>query len=184
MSTSRPNPHSEIRTRRRPPWRTAARRAALIRTAVVVGTIGLIIWAGFSAAAVARPTKTKRAYTETLTGARISLHGASFESVYKVVSKVDRTGAAIQDGTFTATTFPLTGTETFTTYFANGVLRATSTFTLTAPDASGTGTITGSGKCVGGTGVHKREKCAFKLNGTYNSTTTVTNVTVAGTDTR
>jgi hypothetical protein len=37
---------------------------------------------------------------------------------------------------------------------------------------------------VGGTGVHKKEKCTYTFKGTYNTKTTVANVKVTGTDTR
>ena len=109
------------------------------------------------------------------------MQGASFESVYKVVSPRSGTGAAIQDGTFTTTTFPLTGKDRVTNYFADGVSKTTNTFEVSAPDASGIGTITGSGKCVGGTGVHKHEHCAYTFTGTFDYKTTLTKLTSIGT---
>ena len=44
--------------------------------------------------------------------------------------------------------------------------------------------MTGSGKCAGGTGVHKHEKCNFTFDGSVNPTTTVFNSNVTGTLTR
>jgi hypothetical protein len=44
--------------------------------------------------------------------------------------------------------------------------------------------LTGTGKCVGGTGVHKNQKCTYTFTGTRNSTTTVYTVKVTGTYTR
>jgi len=140
---------------------------------------------GLSGGAVAAPNKsTKPAVIETLTGAGISMQGASFESVYKVVSPRDGTGAAIQDGTFTSTSYPRTGTDKFTNYFADGVLKTINTFKVSAPNTSGIGTLTGSGRCVGGTRVHKHEQCAYTFAGTYNYKTTLTKLTSIGTDTR
>jgi len=112
MSTAQPNADSDGRPPESPGRRQMqARTAGLTGRASVaaVATIGLIIGGGLSAGARSAPRKaTKRVYTETFRGARIDLQGASFESIYKVVSTVNGTGAGIQDGTFTATTFPLT----------------------------------------------------------------------------
>ena len=150
-----------------------------------VGTIGLVIVTGLSAYAVAAPNgPPKRAFTETLTGAQISAKGTSFESVYKVTSSLDGTGAGIQDGSVAGTAFPLSGKDAFTNYFADGVAKTKDTFKLGALDASGISKITGRGKCVGGTGVHKTEKCTYTFTGTYNSKTTVSTVKVTGSDTR
>ena len=116
---------------------------------------------------------TKRAFIATLTGAQISSHGTSFEAVYKVVSSLDATGAAIQDATVAGITLPVNGKDTWTSYLANGVSKRKDTFTLSALNSSGISTITGSGKCTGGTGVHKNEKCTYTFTGTFNSKTGV-----------
>jgi len=177
LSSKRPE------TRRRLFARTAGRLSR--GSAAALGTIGLIIASGLAAGALAAPDKpTKPMVIEHLTGARISLHGAAFESVYKVLSPTSGTGAAIQDGTFTTTTFPLTGKDTFTNYFADGTLKTANTFTLSSPDANGIGNLTGNGKCTGGTGAHKHERCAYTFSGTYDYNTTLTKFTSTGTDTR
>jgi len=156
--------------------------ATALRFAGAVGTIGLIIAGGFSAGAIAAPkTPTKHAFTATLTGAQISSQGTSFETVYKDVSSLDGTGAGIQDGTLAGTAFPVSGKASFTGYFANGVEKTADTFKLGAPNASGISAITGSGKCAGGTGVHKSRKCAYTFTGTYNTKTTLTKVKITGT---
>jgi hypothetical protein len=157
-------------------------RRALV---AAVGMIGLVIAAGFSAYAVAAPKgPKKRAYTETVTGAQISLNGTAFENVFKATGHLDGTGAGIQVGSATGTAFPLSGTATDTSYFRDGVSKTKITVTLGAPDASGIETLTGSGKCVGGTRVHKKEKCTFTFSGTANSKTNVFTVKVTGTDKR
>jgi hypothetical protein len=159
--------------------------ATALRSLGTAGIVGLIIAGGLSAYAVAAPKgPTKRAFTATLTGAQISSHGTSFEAVYKVVSSLDGTGAAIQDGTFAGITLPVNGKDTFTAYFANGVSTRRDTFAFSALNSSGISTITGSGKCRGGTGVHKNEKCTYTFTGTFNSKTGVSIVNVKGTDTR
>lgn len=155
------------------------------RIAAGVVLIGLVVVAGLSATAVAAPKKaTKHRLTETLLGAQISTKGASSESVYKVHSSLDGTGAGIQDVTVTGTSFPLSGKDTFTTYFADGVAKTKDTFKLGALDVNGISAITGSGKCAGGTGIHKKEKCKYTFTGTYNTKTTVALVKVTGSDTR
>jgi hypothetical protein len=155
----------------------------------VVGVTGLVIVTGFAAYAEAAPTGPRtRPLAETLKGANITqrlfAHGSSVESVYKITSSLDGTGASIQHATITGTGFPLRGKGTTTTYFANGVATAKSTFKIGALDANGIATITGSGRCISGTRVHKNEKCTFTVTGTYNSKTTVTAVRITGTDTR
>jgi hypothetical protein len=165
------------------------KRSLIVPTALrslgTAGIVGLIIAGGLSTYAVAAPKgPTKRAFTATIRGAQISSHGTSFEAVYKVVSSLDGTGAAIQDGTLAGTTLPVKGKDTWTAYLANGVSRRKETFTLRALNSNGISTITGSGKCTGGTGVHKNEKCTYTFTGTFNSTTGVSIVKAKGTDTR
>jgi hypothetical protein len=165
------------------------KRSVIVPTALrslgTAGIVGLIIAGGLSAYAVAAPKgPTKRGFTATLTGGLLSSHGTSFESVYKVVSSLDGTGAAIQDSTFAGTTLPANGKDTWTTYFANGVSKRKDTFTLSALNSSGISTVTGSGKCAGGTGVHRNEKCTYAFKGTFNSKTGISILNVKGTDTR
>jgi hypothetical protein len=153
--------------------------------AATAGTMGLIVATGFSAYAVAAPgAPTKRAFSETNVGATISMNGQRFESVYRVKRSPDGGGAAIEDGTVAGTTFPASGIDTVKTYFADGVRLTKDAFTLGPPHTDGIGTITGSGKCLGGTGVHQSEKCTYTFAGTYDLTTTVVKVTLTGTDTR
>ena len=45
-------------------------------------------------------------------------------------------------------------------------------------------TLTGSGTCTGGTGVHKHEKCSYTLTGTTNPQTNVSSTKEVGTTTR
>jgi hypothetical protein len=147
--------------------------------------LGLVIVAGFSASAFAAPKgPTKRAFTETLVGKTISSNGTSSEEVAKGVSSLDGTCAGIEDLSTTGTTFPISGTGTGTTYCANGVSKTKDKFVLNAPNASGIITYTGSGKCVGGTGVHKKEKCTYTFTGTYDPKTTLDKGKATGTDTR
>jgi hypothetical protein len=58
-----------------------------------VGMIGVVIVAGFSAYALAAPKGlTKRAFTETVTGAQISMTGLSIEGAFKVTNSLDGKG--------------------------------------------------------------------------------------------
>ena len=150
-----------------------------------VGMIGLVIGSGLSSYAMAAPKAvTKRAFSEINVGAMISMTGSRFESVYRVIRSPDGGGAAIQDGAVAGTTFPLNGGDDVRTYFADGVRITRDTFTLAPPHTDGIGAITGSGKCAGGTGVHKKEKCTYTFTGTYDFKTTVVKVEISGTDTR
>jgi hypothetical protein len=160
-------------------------RKALVGLVGAVGMIGLVIVAGFSAYASAAPKgPTKRAFTETIVGAQISGNASSDEEVFKVVNSLDGTGAGIVDNSTPGTSFPVSGTNTGTIYFANGVSKRTEKFVLNAPNASGIIAYTGSGKCVGGTGVHKKEKCAYSFKGVFNTKTGIDKAKETGTDTR
>jgi hypothetical protein len=157
-------------------------RKGLVST---IGMIGLVIASGLSSYAMAAPKAvTKRPFSEINVGAMISMTGSRFESVYRVKRSPDGGGAAIQDGSVAGTTFPLNGSDNVRTYFADGVRITRDTFTLAPPHADGIGAITGSGKCAGGTGVHKKEKCTYTFTGTYDLQTTVVKVKITGTDTR
>ena len=135
--------------------------------------IGLVIVTGLSAYAVAAPnTPTTRTFTQTQLGAQISRTGRSVEYVYKTKDSVYGSGATVDDISITGTAFPRSGTATSRTYFADGVSISKSTFKIFAPNASGVAPAKGSGKCIGGTGVHKREKCKWTFTGTINGTTT------------
>ncbi|MDQ6855310.1 MAG: hypothetical protein M3046_16760 [Actinomycetota bacterium] len=119
-------------------------------------------------------------FTETDTGAQISQNGSMSVSVTAFTNSLDGDGAAET----TATLNGDSGTDTTIAYMANGVGRYKDTFTLGAPDASGMIPMTGSGKCAGGTGVHKHEKCSFTFTGTDDPQTTVYHLDITGTSTR
>jgi hypothetical protein len=141
--------------------------------------------AGFSANAFAAPKgSTQPAFTENVTGAHIGMTGHSFENAYKVTSPLDGTGAGIEEGLITATTPSTSGTSTLTDYFADGVQTLKETFTLGAPNANSISTLTGNGRCLGGIGIHKMQKCTYTFTGTDNEKTTVYTFKVTGTYTR
>jgi len=152
------------------------------RVGAVAAVIGLVAAVGVTGSAVAAKT---RAFTLTQLGAQIIQRGTSFQAVYKVTSSLDGSGASVQVGKVKGTAFPLSGSDTTTTYFANGVSKTKNTFTLGTPNAEGISALTGTGKCVGGgTGVHKHEQCTYTFKGTYNNLTTLTAVKATETDTR
>ncbi len=152
------------------------------RVGAVAAVIGLVAAVGVTGSAVAAKS---RAVTLTQLGAHIIQRGTSFQAVYKVTSSLDGSGASVQVSNVKATDFPLSGSDTTTTYFANGVLVTKNTFTLSTPNAKGISSLTGTGKCAGGgTGVHKHEKCTYTFKGSYNNLTTLTAVKATGTDTR
>lgn len=150
------------------------------RVVGVAGILGLVAAAGLSSAAMAARKPTTRAFTRTFQGANI----APNESAEKVTDSLTGSGAAVVTISVHANTTPLTQTATSTIYFANGVVRAIDTTTPTAPNSAGIGTLSGSGKCVGGTGIHRHEKCRFTVTGTYNAKTGTDSVKWTGTVTR
>jgi hypothetical protein len=103
-----------------------------------------------------------------------------------VTNPVDGTGAGIEDFSTSGTTPPLSGKGTLVDYFADGVQKLQETFKLGVPNASGIAALTGNGKCVGGTLVHKNQKCKYSFTGTENlsSFPFAFNVKVTGTYTR
>lgn len=146
--------------------------------------IGLIVTAGFSAYALAAPkARTEHAFTETLVGAEISAHGNSAVEVFKTVSSLDGTCATIAHDLNAGTTFPISGTDAVTTYCKDGVLKTASKYVLNAPNSNGIIAYTGSGKCVAGAGVHKKEKCTYTFKGTFNTKTNIDKAKFTGTAT-
>ena len=110
--------------------------------------------------------------------------GLSIVGTFKVTNPLNGTGAGIQDGSITGTNFPISGKSTVTDYFADGVQNLKETFTLGAPNANGISTLAGNGKCVSGTGVHKKQKCTYTFTGTDNFNKNIFSVKVTGTYTR
>lgn len=151
----------------------------------LVGVVGLVTVAGFSAYATAAPQgRTKRSFTETVVGAQISRGNGSEEEVFKVVNSLDGTCAGIAKDSNPGTSFPIRGTDAVTYYCANGVWKTKGKYVLNAPNSNGITAYTGSGKCVGGTRVHKNETCTFTFKGTYNFKTNIDSAKFTGTDTR
>lgn len=114
-------------------------------------------------------------------GVVLSRSGTAAVSLYNVHSSLYGNGAAVQNAKLLNSTFPIHGTDSTTTYYASGAAKTKDKFTLGVLNASGIGKITGTGKCAGGTGIHKHQRCTYKLTGTYNSKTMVSHVTAKGT---
>ena len=141
---------------------------------------------GVPASSVARKPN-RHTYSETLLGKVINARGTSFENAFKVESSVNGSGAAVQVGKIIGHLAPLAGSilsgSTTTGYYANGVSITKETFLL-LPTANGSiFTIKGHGKCVGGTRVHKTERCSYTFKGTLDNKTTLTKVKVTRTTT-
>ena len=119
-------------------------------------------------------------FTETDIGAPISQQGSTSVDVISSTNSLDGNGAQVEHETINGKT----GTDTVTHYQANGVSRSTDTFTFATPDANGIVSFSGHGKCTGGTGVHKHEKCNYTLGGTQDTQTNVFTLQISGTDTR
>jgi hypothetical protein len=153
------------------------RRALLLSLA----TLGSAAALALPAAASAAPT-TKH-FTEVESGTRLSTNGNRYEDVYKVKTSPDGLGTVIRDSVLSGNTFPASGTDSAITYFADGRLQATESFTLGVPHVDGLGTITGTGKCTKGSDVHRLETCSYKFSGTYDMLTGITQLKLTGTET-
>jgi hypothetical protein len=158
------------------------------RTVAIATALVVLALAGCGSAVTTTPLgaarpKTRR-YTETGQGAEITRGGSPYEAVFRAVGALNGTCAGIERGAVSGTTFPLTEAATTTTYCANGVTTAKSTAKIAKPNASGISTVTGSGTCTGGSGIHTQEKCTYKFTGSENVETHHYKVTLTGTDTR
>jgi hypothetical protein len=155
-------------------------RRALIISVAATAAMGLDV----SGAAAAGKARHKRSFTAVAVGAQISAIGNRFETVYRVIRSPDGGGAGRQDSVLLGSTYPVTGNDTMTLFYADGVQRTSDTFTRAAPRTDGIGEISGKGTCTTGSGLHKGEKCTYTITGTYDLNTGVTKLRFAGTFTR
>lgn len=151
---------------------------------VIAGTAALVAMAALPSPPAGAAQARARRFSETYTGATISRSGSRFESVYRAMRTPDGPGAAIEDAVLLGTIYPVHGHDLVTTYFHDGTRVAAETFTLGPPDTDGIGAITGDGRCRGGTGVHRGERCTYSFQGTYDLATTIVKVRITGTYTR
>ncbi len=118
---------------------------------------------------------------------KINVYSASLstgEYALKAVSSLDGAGAGISRVTASTNTFPDIGASSVTIYYRDGVSKQLISWKQLAPNSSGISKFTGHGKCAGGTGIHKKEKCNYTFTGTYNGKTTWNDIRLTGTDTR
>jgi hypothetical protein len=148
---------------------------------VSLSAIGLAAALALPAAASGAPT-TKR-FTEVESGTRLSAHGNKYEDLYKIKRSPDGVGTVIRDSVLSGDTFPASGTTQAVSYFADGRLRSTESFTLGVPRADGVGPISGTGKCTRGSKAHRLETCNYKFAGTYDLRSGITQITLKGTET-
>jgi hypothetical protein len=148
--------------------------------AVLVMTAGAAGAANRGAATALAPQKPRPVpYTGTATCAQINQTGSTHMIVCAGTSSIDGDIAAVATITLNGTS----GTDTSIEYDANGARRVKETFTG-GVDANGMVTLTGTGTCTGGTGVHKHEKCSYTLTGTTNPQTNLSTNKEVGTTTR
>jgi hypothetical protein len=148
---------------------------------VVIGTAALLAISGLSASALAaQPGVKPRPLRILFLGARIS----TGEYVFKAVSSLDGTGAAISQFRLSSRAGLVTGTSVTTIYFRDGVSKQRGSFKQVAPSANGIIKVTGHGRCAGGTGIHRRERCSYTLTGAYNAKTNQNTLKASGTDIR
>jgi hypothetical protein len=151
---------------------------------IALGTIGFLIGGYVPALAVTVPTPRTKPFSEVEAGVMLSSTGLRFEDVYRIKRSPDGEGAAVRDGMFGGTAFPVSGTDTVTSNYKDGRQMAVETFTLGVPRLDGIGAITGRGRCTGGTNQHQLEKCSYTFRGTYDLRTGIFAITLSGTDSR
>jgi hypothetical protein len=126
-------------------------------------------------ATAARTTPAHRNvhFTDIVDGAAISAK----EAVLKVHDSVAGDGAGVQRITSLAATG---GTDVTTIYYRGATAVAHDTFTLSAPDADGIVTVTGTGKDVSGTGRFRHIRSTYTFTGTFDSKTMISHTKVTG----
>jgi hypothetical protein len=162
-------------------------KATPIAVRIAGATTALLVMISGSASAANRGAATALAahkrhtipYTETATCAPIRQNGPVSVIVCAGTNSLDGNIAAVA----TITLNGVSGTDTSIEYDANGARRVRETFTG-ALDSNGMITLTGSGTCTGGTGVHRHEKCSYTLNGTTDPQNRLSHSTETGTTTR
>jgi hypothetical protein len=110
---------------------------------VALGTIGCLIGGCAPALAVTVPKPRTKPFSEVEAGVMLSSTGLRFEDVYRIKRSPDGEGAAVRDGMFGGTAFPVSGTDTVTSNYEDGRQTAVETFTLGVPRLDGIGAITG-----------------------------------------
>ena len=149
----------------------------------VLTTTGVLIGACLPAAA-AGPKLHTQPFSAVESGVMLSSTGLRFEDVYRIKRSPDGIGAAVRDGSFAGTVFPVSGRDRVISSFKDGRQTATETFTLGPPRLDGVGAITGHGTCTGGTNQHQQEKCSYTLKGTYDLETHIFQIALSGSDSR
>src|ERR1700761_8755215 len=126
------------------PARVAPERAnvesevAMRRTVTVpLSAIGLGVALALPAAAQGAPTTKK--FTEVESGGRRSAPGNTYQDVYKIKRAPSGLGTVIRDSVLNGDTFPASGTAQAISYFEDGRLRSTESFTLGVPRRRGAG---------------------------------------------
>ena len=92
-------------------------RRALV---VALGTTGFLIGSCVPALAVTVPKPRTKPFSEVEAGVMLSSTGLRFEDVYRIKRSPDGEGAAVRDGLFGGTAFPVTGTDTVTSNYKDG----------------------------------------------------------------
>ena len=144
----------------------------------VTGSVVLVTSATLALAApgIGRsgPTHHNVHFTSTIDAATVGN-----DTIYEVHNSVGpRVGAGIAKTTVTS---PTTATDVATTYYGNGKAVAHDSYQLSAPDANGIITLTGTGRDVSGTGVWKYVKSRYTVKGTLDSKTGIAHVKLTGT---
>jgi hypothetical protein len=119
-------------------------------------------------------------FTDHLLGATVQTQGKRAVEVFRVSSSDNGPGASVS---VTRSTSATGGTVTSVIYFANGSVRSTGTYSITAPTpgAPDVVKVTLQGHTIGGTGIDKGATGVFHGTGTDNTKTKTQTITVSGT---
>lgn len=119
-------------------------------------------------------------FTDHLLGATVQTHGKRAVEVFRVSTSDAGPGASVS---VTRSTSATTGTVTSVIYFADGSVRSTGTYRISAPTPGAPDVVKlmVNGHTIGGTGIDKGATGAFHGTGTDNTKTKTQTLTVSGT---
>ncbi len=154
-----------------------------MKRTLIATTLATLAAASAAALATAAPRPHSTAghhFTDHLLGATVQTRGKRAVEVFRVSTSDSGPGASVS---VTRSTSATTGTVTSVIYFADGSVRSTGTYRISAPTpgAPDIVKVTLSGHTNGGTGIDKGATGTFHGSGTDNTKTKTQTITVSGT---
>lgn len=146
-------------------------------------TLAALVVASEGALATASPgphSTGSHHFTDHLLGATVQTQGKRSVEVFRVSTSDSGPGASVS---VTRSTSATTGTIASVIYFADGSVRSTGTYRISAPTPGAPDVVklTIDGHTIGGTGTDKGATGVFHGTGTDNTKTKTQTLTVSGT---